>query len=414
MFGFRQALGIDCGDDAWRIVALRATGRGYILTCAATLSPEEASAENAAATLALLLKETGGARKRAVGALPTTGCAFKTASLPPGKPAELAQVVRFEAENQFPLPLQELVWGYTLTPEPSGRQHAVITGARRSLIDKYLLLLRQAGAAPAAMLPAALAAASAIRKPDGACVVVLAGLTWSDLCLYEGERLLSCRSVLAGNPEGDGWAERIAREIRPWVIAHEGLRQLSLIGAVTEPMAEALAQTTELSVMIGDPWQGISDPHQLLPALQGTGASFATAIGLAKAALHRPELNLFPAELLQAARQQRRMAWVLAGLVCALALFTPVAMAGQHTLQQRQAKVARLEQQVRQVRHTMGVAPNPVMVTAGQIITTMHAPESRPLEILRALSSQLPAGVSQPSSLMFGRRRSTARTRRLE
>ena len=393
MFGFRHAIGIDCQDDVWRVAVLREAGGSYEVIGVAAM-PATGESPDRATALARLLAASGIARKRVAGALPASGCAFKTTSLPPGNPAELAEVVRFEAEHQLPLPLQELVWGYTLTPEPAQRRHAVIVGARRTLIDEQLAVLEHAGGTPVALQPAPLAAMQAIGQPGGIFVLVLAGSTWSDLCLYDGERLLACRSVLAGDPAGDGWAARIARELRSWMITQDDLRQVLLLGAVTEEIAHALAQAAALPVTIADPWHGVRDPRGLLPALAGPPAAYAVAVGLAHAALHhQPAPNLLPSSIRHAAEQQRSLAWVLAGLLCVLALLLPLALSGQRTLQARAAQLQQAERQARQARRTTIAAPSPAVAAAGQTVAALQGSASRPLEILRRLSAELPAGM---------------------
>jgi hypothetical protein len=245
-----------------------------------------------------------------------------------------------------------------------------------------------------ALLPAPLAAANAVHKPSGVFVTVLAGSEWSDLCLFDGERLLGCRSVLAGHPESEGWADRITRELRPWLIGNEELQQIILLGNVTADTREALRQTTRLTVTEGDPRTTVRDPHGLLAELDGSPAAFATAIGLAQAALsRRQELNLLPRQIQEASHQQRKLAWASVGLLAAILLLTPLAITGQNTLQTRQAELARVQKQMHDARQTRGTAPGPAVMAAQQTVASLQKSESRPLEILRALSAELPAGI---------------------
>jgi len=389
MVGQRQALGLDIGDDAWRVVALRANGAGYELAYAAELPLPV----DGASALAAVVWEAGNGKLVSVG-LPASGCAFKTASLPPGKPAALAQVVQFEAENQFPLPLQELVWGYALTPEPSGRQHAVIAGARRALVDDRLSLLREAGAAPGVVLPVPLAAARTVEATNEPYVLVLAGAEWTDLCRYDGRRLQACRSVLAGDPGAEGWAERLARELRPWLLADEGLRRIVLLGTATAKAAEALARGTGLTVMPSDPWRGISDPRGYLHELDGSPTAYATAIGLAMAALDGASgINLLPTQLMETRRQQRKLAWSLAAWVLALAVLTPVAWTGHGKLQVQQQALRDVRSKVRTMQQHIET-PAPGVLAAQDVAIALGHPDSQPLEILRLLSAKLPPGIT--------------------
>ena len=402
MIARTEVLGIDIGDDALRVAGLRKVLSGYIVTRIACYPwDDERTPAEAGTLLAGLRHETGPAR--AAIALPASGCSLKTASLPPGKPVDLARIARFEAENQFPLPLRDLVWGYTLTPEASsGRQHAVIAGARRLLVDERLALLKQAGMTPAVLLPTPLAAAGAVSHPNGRYLLVVAGTQWSDLCLYDDQRLLGCRSVLAGNPLAAGWTERIAREIQPWIGGGENPERIVLAGAVTGKTAGMLADLSELPVDLGDPWQDIRNAREVQADMPDSPLAYAAAIGLARAALGGRGMNLLPAELLEERVKQRKFAWSLAGLAVLAALLVPVVMSGQQTLQQRQAGLQQMRAQVQQVRKTAGPAPDTGMATAQQLLTALSQSEGEPLDVLWALSTALPKEMTL-SDLTYNR-----------
>jgi len=389
MFGNRQAFGLDIGDDAWRIVALRRGGGRYEVTYAARLSlPDDPSG-----ALAMAMREAGSGRRVAVG-LPASGCAFKTASLPPGNRSALAQVARFEAENQFPLPLRELVWDFALSPEPSGRRHALIAGARRALVDERLALLRGARAVPGLLLPTPLAAIRTVEQPDEPYLLVLAGSEWTDLCRYEGERLRGCRSVLAGDPNAEGWADRLTREIRPWQLAEGGINRIVLLGTAPMDAAKALASGAGLTVMTGNPWQAIRDPQGYLHELEGPPAAYATAVGLAMTALERrPSLNLLPAQLIESRRRERRLTWALAAWALALVLLAPVAWSGHVKLGERQASLREVQSRVKELQGRVD-APEPGMLAAREVATSLRRPESQPLEVLRLLSMEMPEGIA--------------------
>ncbi len=391
MLASRHALGIDIGDDACRVVGLRPAGGGYELTFVACLPWE---GENDDAALAELLRGAGLGRGTVVSGLPASGCAFKTASLPPGKPAELAQVVRFEAENQFPLPIHELEWGYRLTPEPTGRVHAVIAGARKALVEERLAQLRAGGGSAAALLPVPLAAARAVSRPQEMHIVVLAGADWTDLCLFDDDRLLGCRSVMAGSPDAEGWSDRIAREVRPWLAGHDDIRQIVLLGLVDDEAATALAQSSGLDVPLGNPWQGIRDAGGYLRTLDQPHAAYAAAIGLAQSALDGiTTLNLLPRPLLATRRAERKLAWTAVALALALAALIPPTLSGIGRLQHRQASLAEARAALAEATHARVAPLAPGVAQAVQVLQTLRLPESQPLEILSLVSTHLPDGV---------------------
>lgn len=393
MLASRHALGIDIGDDACRLVGLRRAGHGYVLTALACLPLDGITAlEDSADAVRALVRDAGGGR--VASALAASGCAFKTASLPPAKAAELAQVMRFEAENQFPLPLHEIEWGYTLALEPSGRRHAVIAGARRSLVEERLAQLRACDVTPAALLPAPMAAARAVRPLDGPHLVILAGAAWSDLCLYQGDRLLGCRSVKAGPPSVRGWGDRIAREVRPWIAGHDEISTALLLGVVDQTTATTLAQATDLHVLVGDPWHGIQDPSGCRDGLDDPLPAYATAIGLAQSALAGvTTLNLLPRPLLDARRGQRKLLWATAVLVCALAALIPPTIHGIGQADRSRRTLRDVTAELSAVRRQTVAPPASGLLQAEKVLTTLRQPASQPLEMLGMISVHLPEKI---------------------
>jgi len=393
MFGFTTALGVDVGDDAVRIVRLRASRAGFELLDVQRLPlPEDHDLTGAAQALSALARERGASRTRLAGALPASGCALKIADLPPARPAELALVAKFEAESQFPLPLHELVWGYALSPSPAGRFHAVIAGARRTQVDERLAFLQHTGVMPTAMLPAPLAAAAALATPPtGVYLLVVAGTEWTDLVLYDGARLLASRSVLAGLPQRTGWAERVAREALHWSTGQEHPHTAVLLGMVTAREQDALCQTLAIPACLGDPWQDVTDPQRQLPALDDLPAAFATAVGLAKSALQRhPGPNLLPSRVVDGQGQQRKSGWVLAALLAATVLLVPVLRGEQQQLQAARAMLHGVQQQEHRIKHVATPAPSSALPAAQRAMTALQQPENRTLEMLRVLSVKMP------------------------
>ncbi len=394
MIGAHTALGIDLGDDAIRLVVARSAGATIeIIHAARSVLAEGHTPSEVAEQLTGLLAQARVGRARVACGLPGSDCAVKIAVLPPAKPAELAQVVRFEAETQIPLPLGELVWGYTLAAAPDGRRHAVIVGVRQSTVDARLAVLQESGLTPDLVQPASLAVASTIPAQPVRQLLVIAGAKWTDLCLYHDERLLASRSVLAGRPEDAGWAARIARETRPWLAGDDRPETLVLCGNIPLHAAEELAESTALPHTDDLGWHAVSGQEKLL--VQGdVPSAYAAALGLAAAALERrPALNLLPAQVTAARTQRRSPARTVAVLgLLALLLIPAVQMSGQ-ALRKQQTALQDITRQVQETRRTRPQAVNPGMVTAGQVLDALDSPQSQPLELLREMSVALPAEV---------------------
>ena len=394
--------GVAADERVLRLVALRRAGTGFALVEVRSLP----LSDDDPSTLQAALQELGvpsGARVAL--ALPAAGCTFKTANLPPARAQDLAAVLRFEAEAQFPLPLVELVWDAQLTPALDGGQHAVLVGCRQSLVDAQVTLAQAAGLTLQAVRVAPLAAASALALPNGPVLLVLAGPAWTDLTLFMQGGAQGCRSIRAGTPEAPEWATRVARELHSWLNEHP-LGSILLVGDITPGCTSALAQACGRPVQVGDPWQKIQQASGCLAHLPDAPAAYATALGLAQSLLQRgTQVNLLPAPLL-AARVQRRRQGLLAGVLTLAILLLAGASWMTHTqVQARQAELATLTRQVQQLQRT-SPGPAPVGLKAAQQVTEgLTVPSSDPLEILRRVSVALPEEGFTLNTFTFDRGR---------
>lgn len=391
MFSATTSIGVDIGDDAIHLVELRAAGSSFVVVkaTAIALPEEDRSPEAFSAALASVLPRK---RARVAVAIPAAACTFKTATLPPAKPAELAQVIQFEAEAQFPLGLDELAWGYAITPN-AGQVHAAMAGARRALVNDRLTMLQHLGMTPDAILVAPLAAAAALPPIEGFTVVVVAGREWSDLCLFDSGRLLGCRSFLAGSSATAGWSERLAREIRPWM-AGTPLSQVIVLGGNDTRSLNALSRLLGVAVSCGDPWTDIDDPSGCLQKLDDAPSSFATAVGLALAALTRqPGINLLPQHVTDRRKQQRKTVMTISALALAALLLAPLALLNRQTIHDQQEQLAEYSFQTQHAYPTKTAPLQGGLQVTQQAITALQQPASTPVELLYLLSDKLPDGI---------------------
>ena len=180
ILGPKTCLGIDIGVRDIRVVELRRTAGKPEVTQAARISIPESGDVSAALSGFLLDTETSPGR--VVGSLPTHLCSVKLAQVPKAKPADLARMVRFEAESQIPLPLSDVVWDYSAECHNGDPMcHVVIGGARRSDVEQTLGALERANLSPDALMVSALAALmpSPCRRTSRFCwcTSVRSGLT---------------------------------------------------------------------------------------------------------------------------------------------------------------------------------------------------------------------------------------------
>ena len=392
----KTSLGVDITDEVARVVLLRAKGsRPELLAAASFHWSGETDREEIASQLQSLVEETGVARPRLVVGLPASGCSIKTAELPPAKAAELAKVVKFEAETQFPLPLEQLVWDFTTQPLPSGRQHAVMVGARRSLVEKHLSLLSETVASSVVFLPDFWGAAAAVSHPAESHLLIMAKGQWSDLCLFTGEHLWACRSVSSGSSEAEGWAKRLAWELRPWLTGAERALSVHLVGEMPPEAVEELSQAIGVPVVVADLWERIRDPGGLLQGLGESPRCYAAALALAQAGLRRDsDLNLLPASIKEAESQRRRSVKAVSILAVLAVLLVPATWGTTRTLHERQAQYQTLVSQVQEVRQSQPSPPSSGVLDAFRALEALETQQSHPIEILALLSRSLPGDLA--------------------
>lgn len=160
--------------------------------------------------------------------------AVRTIDLPPvDDPKDLASVVRFQAQEHVPMPLDQAVLEHQslgLVETPDGpRTRVVLVAARRDMIDRLLGALRGAGLRPAGIDLSAFAMIRALHDgpPDAEELVLYVGVGGvTNLALAQGSRCLFTR-VIAGGVEQiaadlAARAELTLDHARGW-LAHVGL-----------------------------------------------------------------------------------------------------------------------------------------------------------------------------------------------
>lgn len=117
---------------------------------------------------------------------------------------KLQQMIRFEAEQNVPFPIDEVVWDYELIGNPDlGEQHAMIVAAKRELLSAVTQAIVNNGLEPDTVDIAPMAIYNAVRfnypDTDGCMLVVDIGARSTNLVFVELDRVF-CRTIpVAGN-----------------------------------------------------------------------------------------------------------------------------------------------------------------------------------------------------------------------
>lgn len=123
-------------------------------------------------------------RRRAFVAIGARGVSLRRLSLPPAPKEEFQRLLRLQIESEFPLPPEELAWGWQLIGEQSGRQDVLVGAVRKDVIGDCSQILGACGISPVFTV-AALARNLASAPPLPTCGVLYAGATESELLSFE-------------------------------------------------------------------------------------------------------------------------------------------------------------------------------------------------------------------------------------
>ncbi|MBI3097712.1 MAG: pilus assembly protein PilM [Planctomycetes bacterium] len=310
----RRILSVDLGERYVKVVEAEPGPRGFVVLRARSAPVPEPvwgrPVAERAATLRALLSEGGFLAREAVLALPRHLAFLRQLDLPPGDPQEQAQMVRYQAEKELPLPLDQIRFAYA----PLGRSvegaptPVLMAGVQRAAVDQYVDAAESAGLrvvaatvstlgmfhavafAPAGSLPSAIAGNGTI------CVDI--GAMMTEIAIVAGGRLVFTRSASIGTatrpsapaetpaPAGD-WlndlAGEIQRTLRAYAAQPGSVAVTGLVcaggGAVVPDLVPTLSARTGVPSALLRPWAAwpggaLSDSE---------AAAFATSFGIAGA-----------------------------------------------------------------------------------------------------------------------------------
>jgi type IV pilus assembly protein PilM len=200
---------------------------------------------------------------------------MRTIDLPPLRDAkEIASAVRFQAQEQIPMPLEQAVLehhslGIVETPD-GPRTRVVLVAARRDMIDGLLAATRSAGLRPEGIDLSAFAMIRALYRPgrEGATLYVSVG-GMTNLAVAVGTTCVFTRVVAHGTEAMAGeLAERRGLTIehaRGW-LTHVGVQiPVDDIEGESEIVVEARAVISEGIRRISDEVRNSLDFHRVQP-----------------------------------------------------------------------------------------------------------------------------------------------------
>lgn len=210
--------------------------------------------------------------------------------VPRVEPAKREKIIRFEAEQNIPYALHDVVWSHAVSGDGGPEPEVVLCAVKRDAVESLCAALESAGFTPQALLPPALALAAAARQARLAAtapaLLVEVGARSTMLLLAEPRRFLA-RTWASG---GQSVTQQLASGQDCEFADAEGMklsaRHEELLAAAAESFTTRLAQEITRSALHFKRQSGAATPERVL--LCGGGARLPGLVAQLEARLHVP------------------------------------------------------------------------------------------------------------------------------
>ncbi|MEN9677501.1 MAG: hypothetical protein RIS76_3397 [Verrucomicrobiota bacterium] len=178
----------------------------------------ESGARIVAAIRTLVSGKSWASRLRIVCAIGARGLILRPLPLPVASPKETVRLLQLQIESEFPLPPEELAWGWipwTLTPESAAspaRQTVLVAAVKKEVVEELTSLLKPL-AAELIFTPAALARTALVPHDVPSFALLEIGWTQSELIVWEEGSAPSLRLPAFGETQ---WADAESDHLQGW------------------------------------------------------------------------------------------------------------------------------------------------------------------------------------------------------
>ena len=158
LFGAKASFGLDIGSSCIKAVQLKEKRGGYELGCFETvqLPPElivDGSIIDSIRLVEMLKQLVGKARIRtknvAIGLAGHASVIIKRISLPEMPEEELAESIKFEAEQYVPFDIEDVNVDFQiLGPRKDGQMDVMLAAVKKDVVNEYVSVVREAGLTP--------------------------------------------------------------------------------------------------------------------------------------------------------------------------------------------------------------------------------------------------------------------------
>lgn len=250
---------------------------------------------------------------RAVVALPRRYVTVKYARLPQGSPEQIAGMVRYEAQQYVPFPMDEVVLDHQIVSDSGDDMTTVmIVAARQSLVNDLLAAFDRASIEITQVSVTSMALAEHIRSEAMPVGILSVNHGRLDLAVAAAGRILfsreaDIREAMVGLSEAETITAEIARSLAAYQNEHRSqpVERLILagVGSDDEVMAEHLRNALQMPISV------IAEP-----------AAVAVGLALHQAADSVGSVNLLPLQRIERRAEARKRTVTRLTLVLGIAL----------------------------------------------------------------------------------------------
>jgi len=337
-------IGMDIGRSGIKLVELKnEKGRARLVTYAYAELPSESvdkaftdDLDKTAAFLRKMVDKAKCSTKMTIAALPISSVFSSIISVPAGNEKETNDAIQWQAKKLIPVPLEEISLDHKTvdtTPGEGGKKvsRVLLTGAPKSLVQKYIDLVKKAGLELISLETEAFAEIRALIGKDRSSIMVIdIGAVRTNISIIERGVPFLNRSIATGGTTvsqtisktlgisfeqadnmkrdiramqsfaqtGDinmiltALLKPIIDEIRYSFNLYQGqseegqqkrIDKIILTGGASllPRLPEFVTQLMNVNAYLGDPWARVIYPQDLRPILDEIGPRFSVAIGCA-------------------------------------------------------------------------------------------------------------------------------------
>lgn len=347
-------IGIDLGQSGVKLVELlNEKGRARLVTYGYADFPPGSNASpltddpvRVAALLKTIIAKARCTTKKVISALPSSSVFSSIISVPASTDKELKEAIQWQAKKLIPVPLEDIMLDSkvidTTTGQPTDAGAApqgakknvarvLITGAPKTLVNRYVEIMKGAGLELISLETETLAQIrSLIGKDRSSIMLIDIGSQRTNICVVEKGVPFLTRSIASGGmaitqtiaktlglpyeqaesmkrdirtmqtfaPTGDispiltTLLKPIIDEVRYSFNLYQGqteggqqkhIDKIIVTGgsAMLPRLPEFLTQLMNVNAYLGDPWARVIYPQDLRPVLEEIGSRFTIALGCA-------------------------------------------------------------------------------------------------------------------------------------